>query len=193
MPDLQTEANWFIYIAWVAWAVTWMAMSRGVKAVVRRESRISRALHIAPLALAAVLLGAGDYAGHLLADPLLPRAGWMVVAGAVLVAAGLAFAVWARLVIGTNWSGTVTVKHAHALVQTGPYALARHPIYTGLLTAFLGTAVAMDAWRGVLALALASVSFLRKMRTEEAFMIETFGDAYVSYRARTAALVPFLW
>jgi protein-S-isoprenylcysteine O-methyltransferase Ste14 len=193
MPELQTQAIWFIYIAWVAWAATWMAMSRGAKAVVRRESRISRALHIAPMVLAAVLLGAGDYAGHLLAGPLLRRAGWMVVAGAVLVAAGLGFAVWARLVIGTNWSGTVTVKRAHVLIRTGPYALARHPIYTGLLTAFLGTAIAMDAWRGVLALALATLAFLRKMRTEEAFMVETFGYAYVAYRARTAALVPFLW
>jgi protein-S-isoprenylcysteine O-methyltransferase Ste14 len=193
MSEFQSQSTWFIYIAWVAWAVTWVAMSRGVKPVVRRESRLSRVWHIAPLALAAALLGAGGYAGHALADPLLPRADWMAPAGALLVAAGLVFAVWARLVIGTNWSGTVTVKRAHVLVQTGPYALARHPIYTGLLTAFVGTAIVMDAWRGVLAVALASFSFLRKMRTEEAFMIETFGPAYISYRTRTAALVPFVW
>ena len=193
MSDTQNAAVWFIDLAWVAWAVTWVALSRGVKPVARRESRVSRALHIAPLVVVAALLGAGGYSGHALADPLLPRAGWMTPAGAALVAAGLGFAVWARLVIGTNWSGTVTVKQAHALIQTGPYALARHPIYTGLLTAFLGTAIAIDAWRGVLALALASFAFLRKMRTEEAFMIETFGAAYTSYRARTAALVPFVW
>jgi protein-S-isoprenylcysteine O-methyltransferase Ste14 len=192
MPDEQHLTVWFIDSAWSLWALIWVVLSRGVKKAVRRESVASRAGHLVPLAVAAVLL-AVDWSGTWLGAPLLPRAPWMAPAGAAVTSAGLLFALWARLTIGANWSGTVTVKESHALVQTGPYALARHPIYTGLLLAFVGTAVAIDAWRGTLAFLLAAGSFLRKMQTEEAFMIDTFGAAYVSYRARVAALVPFVW
>jgi protein-S-isoprenylcysteine O-methyltransferase Ste14 len=192
MSEAQHATVWFIDSAWSLWAVIWIVLSRGVKKAVRQESVASRALHILPLAAAALLLAA-DWSGTWLASPLLPRAPWMAPAGALVTAAGLVFALWARLTIGTNWSGTVTVKESHALIQTGPYALARHPIYTGLLLAFIGTAIAIDAWRGVVAFLLAAGSFLRKMQTEEAFMVDTFGAAYVSYRARVAALVPFVW
>jgi protein-S-isoprenylcysteine O-methyltransferase Ste14 len=192
MSDAAHATVWFIDSAWSLWAVIWIVLSRGVKKSVRQESVASRARHIVPLAVAAALLAA-DWSGTWLGLPVLQRAPWMAPAGAAVTSAGLAFALWARLTIGTNWSGTVTVKEAHALVQTGPYALARHPIYTGLLLGFVGTAVAIDAWRAVLAFLLAAASFLRKMQTEEAFMVDTFGGAYVSYRARVAALVPFVW
>ena len=74
--------------------------------------------------------------------------------GLIMVAAGIAFAVWARHYLGRNWSGTVTVKQDHELIRSGPYRLVRHPIYTGLLLAILGTAVAFGEWRGLLAFAL---------------------------------------
>ncbi len=61
--------------------------------------------------------------------------------GMGLTAVGIAFALWARLWIGRNWSGTITIKDQHELIQRGPYSLVRHPIYTGLLLAFLGTAL----------------------------------------------------
>jgi protein-S-isoprenylcysteine O-methyltransferase Ste14 len=120
----------------------------------------------------------------------LPRAPWMAYAGAVLVAGGLAFAVRARLVLAGNWSGTVTLKHGHELIRTGPYRLVRHPIYTGLLAAMLGTAIAIDRVRGLLAMALITVAFLVKIRTEEAFMRAAFGAAYDRYRNEVPALVP---
>jgi protein-S-isoprenylcysteine O-methyltransferase Ste14 len=79
------------------------------------------------------------------------------------------------------------------LVRTGPYALARHPIYTGMLTGLLGTALAVDAWRALAAFVIVTVAFLRKLRTEEAFMRAEFGAAYDTYRAEVPALVPRLW
>jgi protein-S-isoprenylcysteine O-methyltransferase Ste14 len=194
MSEPQEAAVWFIEGAWIAWACIWAILSAGVKANARQESLVSRLAHLLPLGAAVWLLSAGDdYVGHALAAEVLKRAAWMAPAGVPLVAGGLLFAVWARLTIGTNWSGTVTVKQNHALIRHGPYALARHPIYTGLLAAFLGTAIAIDAWRGVLAFVLVALAFLRKMRTEEAFMIDTFGDEYRDYRQRTAALIPMVW
>ncbi|HTZ70742.1 MAG TPA: isoprenylcysteine carboxylmethyltransferase family protein [Acetobacteraceae bacterium] len=189
---MQSAAAIIIDCAWVSWAVTWFVLARDVKQTVRRESRVSRLLHLVPLFVAALLLFGQWHVGWL-GHVVLSRAAWMAPVGAGLVLAGLLFSLWARLTIGRNWSGTVTVKQAHALVDTGPYRLARHPIYTGLLLAFLGTAVAIDEVRGWLAFALVAAAFLRKMRTEEAFMVETFGSEYESYRTRVKSLVPFVW
>ena len=120
---------------------------------------------------------------------------WVVLiwVSVVLLIAGQLFAVWARDILGRNWSGTVTVKEDHELIQTGPYRLVRHPIYTGLLLALTGSALAQDRWSSVLAVVLVFVSFWIKLLREEAWMRETFGEKYDAYCARTKRLVPFVW
>ena len=113
--------------------------------------------------------------------------------GLLMTIAGVAFAIWARVTLGRNWSGTVTVKQDHELIRTGPYALVRHPIYTGITLAVFGTAMFDGEIRSIIfILAMLSV-FLHKMRMEERFMTEQFGSEYTNYRQRTKALVPFLW
>ena len=106
---------------------------------------------------------------------------------------GLAFSIWARRVLGRNWSAIVTLKEGHELVTRGPYALVRHPIYTGLLLGFLGSAIARGRWSGLLATALFFLSALRKYRLEERWMWERFGDDYDAYRSRVKAIVPYLF
>ena len=101
-------------------------------------------------------------------------------------------AVGARVSLGTNWSGTVTVKQEHELITSGPYRYVRHPIYTGLLLAFSGLAIARGEWRCILALIILALSFWRKLRIEERFMVEQFGSAYETYRQRVSVLVPFV-
>jgi protein-S-isoprenylcysteine O-methyltransferase Ste14 len=126
----------------------------------------------------------------------LPRvlAVWPLVllAGAAVTIAGLLFAVWARVYLGRNWSRSVTIKEDHELITTGPYALARHPIYTGILTGLLGTAIALSQVRGFIAFALFFFAFWIKLRMEEQWMRSQFGETYVTYAHQTAALVPFL-
>jgi len=175
---------------WLAWFVYWFAVARNVKATTREESAASRAAHILPLVAAAWLLWAPAVPGEFLEARLFPRSAALYFSGAAVLACGLGFAVWARQHLGRNWSGTVTVKEGHELIRTGPYRYVRHPIYTGLLLGFIGSAIARDEWRGVLAVAIAWLALWRKLRLEERWMQERFGAAYARYRAEVPALVP---
>ena len=177
---------------WLIWALYWWALSRRVKATVRVESRLSRALHFGPLLLAAWPLWVPALPRLGLDRQLLPWSPWQFWVGAALTAAGLLFAVWARRHIGRNWSGSVTLKQGHELITSGPYALVRHPIYTGLLLAFAGSALVRGEWRGVLAVALVLAALWRKLRLEEQWMREQFGAVYEAYSARVVALIPGL-
>jgi protein-S-isoprenylcysteine O-methyltransferase Ste14 len=177
---------------WLAWASYWWVASYNVKAIARREPLRSRLLHFVPITAALALLWLPDFPVPLLRERLLPAAVWPSWLGLLITLAGLLFAAWARVQLGRNWSATITVKQDHDLITSGPYSLVRHPIYTGLLLGLVGIAVARAEWRGVLAIALAFGAFWRKLRIEERWMREQFGDAYNEYARRVAALVPYV-
>ena len=120
----------------------------------------------------------------------MPETRLFEIAGFVLTLAGCLFAVWARVTLGGNWSGRATVKADHQLIVSGPYSLARHPIYTGLLLAATGTALAHGEWRCVLGIALIVLAFAIKIGQEEKLMLQTFPHAYPQYRQRVKALIP---
>lgn len=177
---------------WLAWLLYWVLAARGNKETARQEGAGSRLLHHVPLVAGGVLLGwprvlGADLEGRFHAHTF----GWFL-AGLALVVAGLGIAVAARVHLGGNWSGTVTLKKDHELVQSGPYALVRHPIYTGLLVALIGTAIAIDRWRAIAGLALLIGGIVYKISVEERFMRAAFGEAHARYRARVKALVPFV-
>jgi protein-S-isoprenylcysteine O-methyltransferase Ste14 len=176
---------------WLAWAVYWGLASLDVKTPSRIEPLGSRLLHVVPLLIAFSLLSfPRRYSA--LNERFLSLSAWPFWIGAVLTAGGLLFAVWTRHHLGKNWSGVVTVKEDHELITTGPYVIVRHPIYTGLLLAFLGSAIAIGEWRGVLAVVIVLWSLLRKLRFEERWMREQFGERYEAYSRRVPALVPFV-
>ena len=177
---------------WVAWAVYWWSPSHSLKATARRESIYSRLAHIAPMLLAVFLLFPPTFPVPVLGDRFLPLAQCRVwgAIGAVVNLAGLLFTVWARIHLGRNWSATVTLKEEHELVTSGPYGIVRHPIYTGLLLGAVGLAIARGEWRSILGVVIMALAFWRKLRIEERWMLEQFGEAYRSYRQRVAALIP---
>lgn len=176
---------------WLSWAAYWWLASRGAKASVRQEPLRSRLHHVVPLMLAFWLLWADRVPGALLSERAFRWAPWEFWLGAAMTVAGLGFAVWARIHIGRNWSGIVTIKQDHELITDGPYALVRHPIYTGLLLAFIGSALARGEWRGGLAFLVAWAALWGKLRLEERWMVERFGSDYVNYQKRVPALLPF--
>jgi len=177
---------------WLAWLAYWVIAAGMAKPVERRETPLSRAIHVVPLTAGAVLM-AWPHPPHWLSARFVPPGALTEWLGTAILAAGLAFATWARMHLGGNWSGTVTLKQDHELIRSGPYRFVRHPIYTGLLFALLGTALSLGEWRGLVALGLIAAAFARKMRIEEQFMRENFGDAYGRYRAEVPALIPFLY
>ena len=128
----------------------------------------------------------------LLDERFVPLAIWPAALGAALTFAGVVFSVWARFVLAANWSSLVQLKQDHELIVEGPYRWVRHPIYTGVLLMFAGTALAVGEWRGLLAVAIAAAAFWRKLRLEETVMRGQFGDAYARYAERVPALIPLL-
>ena len=105
---------------------------------------------------------------------------------------GLGFAVWARVEIGRFWSGTVALKAEHALIRGGPYAITRHPIYSGLLLALVGTALTRDTEAAFFGLPLLFAGLFVKAKQEESLLLERFGPEYEKYRAEVPALVPHI-
>ena len=175
---------------WLIWLAFWAAAGWRTKPVVRAEGILSRLSHQIPLCLGFILLTFRRAGGPLLATRIYPQTPGSFWIGAALVTLGLGFAVWARIHLAGNWSGMVTLKQDHSLTRSGPYRLVRHPIYTGLLVAILGSAVAEAEWRGLVAVVLFAIAFLRKIEIEERFLVAQFGDAYTRYRAAVPALIP---
>lgn len=189
---MGTVYRYLIPLMWAAWALYWSALSLNVKTAAKRESVPSRLLHLGPLALVMLLLLLPSVPFAFLGERFLPAAVWPFWLGSALAASGLLLTVWARRCLGRNWSAIVTIKEGHEFIASGPYAYVRHPIYTGLLIAFAGTAVALGEWRGVLAVAIGFWAFWRKLLLEEHWMREHFGETYQAYCRRVAALLPFV-
>jgi len=186
----MTLARTLVPALWLCWIAYWAIAARGVKRTARRESLRSRLSHQLPLLGGAVLM-AVPVGGVLDARfvPATPLWQWLAVA---LLALGLGFTVYARIWLAGNWSSEVTLKQGHELIRNGPYALVRHPIYSGLLLALFASALAVGRWRALAGLALFVAALLRKLTIEERFMADRFGAAYARYREDVAALVPFL-
>jgi protein-S-isoprenylcysteine O-methyltransferase Ste14 len=177
--------------AWLLGALYWIIAARSAKAVSRREPLATRLPFLAQMLVTAVLLRAHDWNGWL--GTKLVGGGWTRFwIGVVLVLLGLALAIWARHVLGDNWSATVTVKEGHELIRVGPYRSIRHPIYSGILLMILGTGLAGGHAHALLAFPIALLALWLKSRLEERWMAAEFGDRYAEYRRTSWALVPFL-
>ena len=116
------------------------------------------------------------------------------ILGILLCAAGVTFAIWARKTLSTNWSAQVVIKENYELITTGPYAIVRHPIYTGFITTLLGTIIAINiSILSIVAEVLVVLYLWWKLRREENIITAQFPGEYSEYKKSVrSAIIPFL-
>jgi protein-S-isoprenylcysteine O-methyltransferase Ste14 len=183
----------FFPVIWIAFLLYWRIKAADTKTTQRSEPAAAGIMRALAFLIVIVLLSTTRIPLPWLYRRLWPSGIWPFCVGAAVAVTGLLFAVWARRLLGENWSSSVTIKQGHELITTGPYALVRHPIYTGILAGFLGTAIALSQVRGVIGFVLIFLVFWAKLRTEEEWMRSQFGETYATYIHRTAALVPYIF
>jgi protein-S-isoprenylcysteine O-methyltransferase Ste14 len=184
---LLTQACWAVLFGY------WWLMSRQVKIATYRQSSAARAVYLFFLILGFVLLYVPATHIAVLDYQIFPLSTITGLTGVGICIAGVAFAIWARKTLGNNWSGNVTLKKEHELIQSGPYSLVRHPIYTGFEICFLGAAITTGQLKGFMAILIIFINHLQKIKLEEAIMHQQFPGQYEAYAKRVKRLIPFIY
>lgn len=175
---------------WIAFAASWIAAAAWSSTTEKRASLRSEAGYRIVLVVGALvfLVPAHGYEGPLRLWSVTRLEAW-ICAG--LIAAGFAFSWWARLHLGRLWSGSITRKAEHRIVDTGPYGLVRHPIYTGILTAVYATAAAKGTILGLAGALVITIGIWMNARLEEQWLRDELGaDLYDGYRRKVPMLLP---
>ena len=188
--DLTPEKA--MYALWIAWAISWWAAAIWSDRSVKRPGLQHKLLYRVLVAVGAALL-LGMYGRQGLTELMLwhtPDAvAWLIVP---LVLCGLLFTWWARIRLGRLWSSNVARKADHHVVDTGPYGIVRHPIYTGIIFASIATASMRGTLASWLGVGLMTLGWYIKARMEEGFLREQLGaEEYASYARRVPMLIPF--
>jgi protein-S-isoprenylcysteine O-methyltransferase Ste14 len=179
-------------VIWLAFLASWVAASFWSGQTKKHVMTLDSARYRIPIAIGAVLFT--PVTSHMLGEKPLWVFGDLGVYLLALVAlAGISFTWWARIHLGRFWSNAITHKEGHQVIDSGPYGLVRHPIYTGLIIGMLATGIAVGTVTAILGAILISAGMWQKARMEEVFLMAELGaDAYGSYRRRVPMLIPFL-
>ena len=180
----------FVAGCWIGFLLVWAICAFSVKPTRQQQPLLGRLLYLFLAAIVMVLLN-GRLRLLRLEQVILPRTLPLFLMADLIVFAGLLIAVWARAVLGRNWSSRVTVKEGHELIRSGPYRIVRHPIYSGLLLMIFGTALLAGQLGGFFALVICFLGFWIKLRQEEILLAQNL-PGYREYIAQTKALVPFI-
>jgi protein-S-isoprenylcysteine O-methyltransferase Ste14 len=177
-------------ILWLGWLIYWVLAARQTATNQRTETLLTGASYRLPLVLGVLLMAIPRSPFALLNLTLWAETPLALGTGVALTATGLALAVWARVHLGKYWSGRITLKVNHRVIQTGPYACVRHPIYSGLILALLGTTMTLGTVHACLGFVFMFVSFVRKLQIEETWLRSHFGAEYERYQKRVKPLFP---
>lgn len=186
-PDKVSQwASWL----WMTLGTVWLVMWFGMKKAKKVETPWEMAKHGLPVMLGFWLLYEKSWNWswlNLKLFPAVPAVWWI---GLALTAIGVAISIWARLTLGANWSGVVTLKKGHRLIRKGLYRWIRHPIYTGILIGFIGTALIKGHLRGWIGFLIVWAAFYFKARREENFLRQEFGDGFEEHARHTGMFLP---
>src|SRR5437868_8874353 len=189
---MEPIAKTIISACWGIFFVVWMLAAIFTKRAIYHESGTRRLRYLIPIALGCYLVFRGYRFGSPFNLDLIPQTDTILCAAAILCLCGLGLCLWARAVLGRNWSGTVTLKEDHELIVRGPYRLVRHPIYTGILAMLIATWIEQGHIAGLIGLVLAFASFWIKSNAEEEVMRKQFPDQYVAYAEKVKRIIPFV-
>src|SRR5215216_2745837 len=171
----------------VCWVVFWVYWSFRVpqrRSSKRKVVRTFTVLNTGLLYLSFLLIWLGRSVPKSLGLLVVPQTIPIEVAGTLFTIVGVAFAIWSRQLLSTNWSGTVTILEGQQFIRSGPYAIVRHPIYTGMLLALFGTALVASTIGSLLGFALAILSLWQQAGVEERFLVVEFGERYINYQRK---------
>ena len=182
--------RYFIEVPCIVFVGYWAVGALKTRRTVSRESFASRYGVLALEILGFVLLFSSSPEVAILNDHVVPRTYALSITGVVCTWIGIALALWARWHLGQYWSARVTLKEGHELIRTGPYAHFRHPIYSGLILAAIGSALLIDRWRCVAGVGLIILGYCLKARKEELMLAAQFGDVFLQHRRHTGFLLP---
>jgi protein-S-isoprenylcysteine O-methyltransferase Ste14 len=180
------SAPWLILLAY--WAIT----AFRVRPTERAEPAASRLAILLAVVVAFSILFGPWLRDTALGHRFIPNTPLVEYLGIALVWIGVGIAIWARYHLGEYWSARITIKVGHKVIDTGPYAHVRHPIYSGVLLGLIGTALAVGKWRAVVAFFLILIVYIIKARTEEKLLTGQLGDAYQEYKMRMGMLIPWV-
>lgn len=186
-PDRMYAVALVILVAWVAFWIYWLAAAARVKAGRTRWGRLA-GIRVAIVLVVLLLARTRAFKGRqtITNDP------WLEGIGLAVFLCGLALAVWARRSLGRNWGTPMSEKVDPELVTTGPYRSVRHPIYSGIILAMVGTAVAVS-WYWLIAVGLLGAYFIYSAVVEERHMAGLFPETYPAYRRSTKMLIPLVF
>lgn len=179
-------------VCWWLLMLVWLVLAFSIKRAKQMETNSERLLHVVPVTVGFWLLFANKPHLAWLNLPRLPQDPNVWLVGFLLTALGVGLAIWARLSLGTNWSSSVTLKSGHELIRRGLYHWIRHPIYTGILLAMVGTALIRGNLRALLGVLVVLASFYFKARREERFLKQEFGVGFAEHARQTGMFLPRL-
>ncbi len=175
---------------WIVFVVYWLVSSIRTRATRQKESFVSRYAVLLIEIVGFALIFSHRTGIGFLGSRVVPRNLVGPLAGTVLIWMGTGLAIWARYHLAEYWSARVTIKEDHQLIRTGPYARLRHPIYSGLVLAAIGSALVIDRWRCVFGVCLVLIGYCFKAKKEEAMLTQQFGDAFREHQKHTGFLIP---
>ncbi len=186
----MTESVVILKWMWAALGIYWLVSASGTRKTAVSESPGLRFLRMGILILTFTLLLSPWLRMSWLGRRFVPETAIGERTGVVLTATGSALCIWARRALGEFWSDKVALKIDHQLIRRGPYARLRHPIYSGVLLAIAGTALAMGEWRGAVAFALMTTNYFVKAKREDRILASRFGEDFTEYKRQTGFLLP---
>ena len=179
-----------VEVPWIVFVLYWIVSAIRTRDTLQTESSGSRYAILLIEIAGFVLLFRHSAGVGFLGERFMHRTLASAIIGSILTWVGIGLAIWARYHLAEYWSARITIKQDHQLIRTGPYARLRHPIYSGIILAAIGSAVVIDQWRCVLGVCLVLIGYCIKARKEETMLTQQFGDAFREHQKQTGFLIP---